>query len=68
MLVLGCFQKLFILIFTLSNRSTQNQRILFESTEEENNADNAFEIYQLLALSKAIVSVETKVAFHMQNR
>lgn len=68
MLVLGCFQKLFILILTLSNRSTQNQRILFESMEEENNADNAFEIYQLLALSKVIVSVETKVAFHMQNR
>lgn len=44
------------------------QRIMFESMEKVKRAENAFENYQLRELSKAIVSVETKVAFHMQKQ
>jgi len=61
------FLKAFNFEFDTRQSLDTDQRILFESTEKEKRPENTFEIYQPETLSKAIVSVETKAAFHMQN-
>lgn len=61
------FLKAFNSEFDTRQSLDTDQRILFESTEKEKRPENTFEIYQPETLSKGIVSVETKAAFHMQN-